>query len=291
MYRSQPIHAARAALSALACAVCVAFTAGAQAQQTITFAVNEGVTYRTGAEGTKQNYKAIADDLSKIMKAKVQIEVVPEYATLEKELAARAYGIAFIHPTHVALAAVKRGHYSLAAVSKAHTNYRASFLSKASLAAASPEDLVKMLASANKPVGAPDPNSITTLLIRATLRDAALATKSNAPQLKFTRYQESIPYMVDNGFVDVAATASESIVKQWTASGGKIVAASKPVPIKNLIISEALPKDVQEAVRAYFMELSGTAEGQAKLEKIGLKQGFVGFDQGNYVALAGWLGL
>lgn len=280
MFRKTLVTATVLALSAIACA-----------QQTIIFAINEGVTYRTGAESTKQNYKAIADDLSKLLKAKVQIEVVPDYATLEKDLAARSYGIAFIHPTHVALTPVKRGNYSLAAVSKAHTNYRASFLSKASLSAQSPEDLVKMLASANKPVGAPDPNSITTLLVKATLRDAAAAAKSSAPQLKFTRYQESIPYMVDNGFVDVAATASESIVKQWTAAGGKIVTASKPVPIKNIIVSDALGKETLEAVRAYFVELSATADGQAKLEKIGLKQGFIGYDQGNYVALAGWLGL
>ena len=221
---------------------CIAFSAVAMAQHTYVFAINEGVTYRTGSDATRQNYKPIADDLARILKAKVRIEVVGDYATLEKDLAAKTYDIAFIHPTHIALAPVKKGNYSLVAVSKAHINYKASFLSKKNAQTKSPEELGRLMATAAKPVGSPDTNSITAWLVRATLRDAAVASKSTAPQLKFTRYQDSIPFMVDNGFVDVAATASEAIVKEWTAAGGKVIAASKPVPIKNVIVSEAMGK-------------------------------------------------
>jgi phosphonate transport system substrate-binding protein len=270
---------------------CAALAQANSSGQTLVFAVNEGVTYKTGADTTRQNYKAIADDLSRVLKTKVRIEVVPEYATLEKDLAAKAYDFAFIHPTHVALAPVKKGNYALVAVSKAHVNYKASFLTKMNAQAKSPEELGRLIARASKPIGSPDSNSITAHLIRATLRDAAAASKSSAPPLKFTRYQESIPFMVESGFVDVAATASEAIVKDWIAAGGKVMAASKPVPIKNLIVSEALGKEAAEAIKAYFLELATSAEGQAKLERIGLKQGFVTYDQTAYVALGAWLGL
>ena len=263
----------------------------ANAQQTLVFAINEGVTYRTGAEITRQNYKAIADDIGRLLQAKVRLEVVSDYATLEKDLAAKSYDIAFIHPTHIALTPVKKGDYSLAVVSKAHVNYKASFLSKMTAQPKSPEELGKLLASASKPVGSPDTNSITAWLIRATLRDAAAAAKSTAPKLKFTRYQDSIPFMVESGFVDVAATASEPIVKEWTAAGGKVIAVSKAVPIKNVIVSNALGKEAIELIRAYFTELTANADGQAKLERVGLKQGFVGYDQTAYVALGIWLGL
>lgn len=268
----------------------VALASIASAQQTITFAVNEGVTYR-GNDNARQNYKAIADDLSKQLKMKVNVEIVTDYAALEKGLASKTYDLAFIHPTHIALAPVKRGEYTLAAVSKAHTGYKASFLSKVNAPVATPADLGKTLASGSKPVGAPDPNSITTWLIKATLRDAAAASKTNSPPLKFTRYQESIPYMVENGFVDVAATASEAIVKDWTAAGGKVIASSRAVPIKNLIVANSLGKDNIDTIRSYFVELANSAEGQAKLEKINLKQGFITYDQNNYVAIAAWLGL
>ena len=140
-------------------------------------------------------------------------------------------------------------------------------------------------------IGSPDPNSITAWLIRATLRDAAAAAKNVAPQLKFTRYQESIPFMVNGGFVDIAATASEPIVKEWVAAGGKVLTTSKSAPIKDVIVSNALGKEAIDAIKNYFLELSTNADGQAKLERIGLKQGFVTYDQTAFVALGTWLGL
>lgn len=189
--------------------------------QTLVFAVNEGVTYQSGGEASKQNYKAIADDLGRLLKAKVRLDVIGDYATLEKDLAAKTYDIAFIHPAHIAIAPVKHGAYTLVAASKAHTGYKASFLSKMNAQPKSPGELGKLLAGGSKMIGSPDTNSITAWLIRATLRDAAAAARSTAPALKFTRYQDSIPFMVNNGFVDVAATASEAVVKEWVAAGAK----------------------------------------------------------------------
>ena len=281
----------RSLLTAMA-ALGLAFAANAQPKaETLVFAVNEGVTYKTGGEASKQNYKAIADDLARLLKTKVRVDMIGEYATLDKDLAAKAYDIAFIHPTHIAIAPVKQGTYTLVAVSKAHIGYKASFLSKMNAQSKSPEELGKLLASGTKMIGSPDTNSITAWLVRATLRDAAAAAKTTAPALKFTRYQESIPFMVNNGFVDVAATASETIVKEWVAAGGKVIATSKPAPIKDVIVSNALGKESIEIVKNYFLELSANADGQAKLERIGLKQGFVTYDQATFVALGTWLGL
>jgi phosphonate transport system substrate-binding protein len=275
----------------LIAAFCLAASSLASAQQTLVFAINEGVTYRGGGDAARQNYKQIADDLGRLLKAKVRVDVIGEYATLEKDLAAKSYDIAFIHPTHIALAPVKNGTYSLAAVSKAHLNYKASFLSKMSAEPKTPAELGKLLASGTKMIGSPDTNSITAWLIRATLRDASAAAKTSTPQLKFTRYQDSIPFMVENGFVDIAATASEPIVKQWVAAGGKVLTTSKSVPIKNVIVSNALGKDAVETIKTYFTELSASADGQAKLERVGLAQGFVTYDPVAYVALGSWLGL
>lgn len=263
----------------------------AVAQQTLVFAVNEGVTYRTGADASRQNYKAIADDLARLLKTKVRVDVVGEYAALEKDLAAKSYDIAFIHPTHIAIAPVKRGDYTLVAVSKAHINYKASFLSNVRAEPKTPAELGALLASGTKMLGSPDPNSITAWLVHGTLRDAAAAAKASTPQLEFTRYQESIPFMVTNGFVDIAATASEPIVKEWVAAGGKVLTTSRSVPIKDVIVANTLGKEAIEIVKSYFLELSSNADGQAKLERIGLKQGFVTYDQPAFVALGNWLGL
>ena len=186
---------------------------------------------------------------------------------------------------------MKRGDYTLVAVSKAHINYKASFLSNVRAEPKTPAELGALLASGTKMIGSPDTNSITAWLIRATLRDAAAAAKASAPQLKFTRYQESIPFMVSSGFVDIAATASEPIVKEWIAAGGKVLTTSRSVPIKDVIVANTLGKEAIEIIKRYFLELSTDAEGQAKLERIGLKQGFVTYDQPAFVALGNWLGL
>ncbi len=259
--------------------------------RTLVFAINEGVTYRGNSDAARQNYKLIADDLGRLLKAKVNVEMIADYGTLEKDLAAKTYDIAFIHATHIALAPVKKGTYSLAVTSKAHLNYKASFLTKLTATPKSPAEVGKVLGSSTKMIGSPDTNSITAWLIRATLRDAAEAAKAPAPPLKFTRYQDSIPFMVEAGFVDVAATASEAIVKDWVAAGGKVLTTSKSVPIKNVIVSNALGNEALETVRTYFTELSAAADGQAKLDRIGLKQGFVTYDPAAYLALSGWLGM
>lgn len=275
-------------------AAAAVFAAVSHAQpntQTLVFAVNEGVTYRTGSEVTRQNYKAITDDLARLLRARVRLDVVSDYATLEKDLNAKAYDIAFIHPSHIAIAPVKRGTYTLAAVSKAHVGYKASFLTKMNAQPKTPEELGKLLATGNKPIGSPDTNSITAWLIRATLRDAAASAKTSAPTLKFTRFQDSIPFMVENGFVDVAGTASEAVVKEWVTRGGRVLTTSRSVPIKNVIVSNTISKESLDILKNYFLELSESAEGQAKLERIGLKQGFVVFDQAEFVALGAWLGL
>ena len=270
----------------------MAFSVSAQSgTQTLVFAVNEGVTYRGNTDVARQNYKQIGDDLGRLLKAKVSVDMIADYGTLEKDLAAKTYDIAFIHATHIALAPVKKGTYSLAATSKAHLNYKASFLTKLTAQPKTPAELGKLLASSSKLIGSPDTNSITAWLIRATLRDAVEASKTTAPQLKFTRYQDSIPFMVEAGFVDVAATAAEPLVKKWVADGGKVLTTSKSVPIKNVIVSNALGKEALEIVRTYFTELSATPDGQAKLDRIGLKQGFVTYDPAVYLSLSGYLGM
>ena len=228
----------------------LAFAANAQSKtDALVFAVNEGVTYKTGGDASRQNYKAIADDLARLLKTKVRVDVIGEYATLEKDLAAKTYDVAFIHPTHIAIAPVKLGTYTLVAVSKAHIGYKASFLSNLSAQPKTPAELGKLLASGSKMIGSPDTNSITAWLIRATLRDAAVAAKSAAPQLKFTRYQESIPFMVSNGFVDIAATASETIVKEWVAGGGKVI--SRPVSSEYLSSSLRNPMSARISRREW----------------------------------------
>ena len=96
--------------------------------QALTFAVNEGVTYRVPLEEVRGRYAAIAADLAKILKQPVTIEPIGDYNQLRRGLQAKTYDLAMIHPAHVSIQAMKGSGYKLVAVTKGYQKYTASFL-------------------------------------------------------------------------------------------------------------------------------------------------------------------
>jgi ABC-type phosphate/phosphonate transport system substrate-binding protein len=248
----------------------------------LVFAVNEGVTYRVPNTEIRGHYAAIAADLSKILKQPVTIEPIDGYGALRKGLADKAFDIAMVHPAHVAIDAIRHSGYRLVAVTKGYEKYHASLLVKADSPLKSLADLK------GRKVAAPDEDSITAWIVRATLRDA-LADAKGVTYI-YTRYQDAVPFMVDNGFAAAGATASTATVKSWIAGGGKVLAESRGVPIKEIIASPAIPADQIEKVREYLLSLDQSAEGKKKLEPTRY-QGFAAYDQTALMAIGTWLGL
>ena len=254
----------------------------ANAAQAIVFAVNEGVSYRVPNEEIRGRYAAIASDLSKLLKQPVTIEPIADYPTLRQGLAAKTYDLAMVHPAHLSIVAIRDTHYRLVAVTKGFQQYRASFLVRADSPLKSLADLK------GQRLGAPDEDSITAWLVRATLRDAQLDPK--AMVISYMRYQDAIPFAVENKLTIAGATAANSIVKDWTSHGGKVLVQSKPVPIKHIIASPNLTPEQVDKVRDYLTALDGTDEGKKKLE--GCKYaGFERYDEGALLAFGAWLGL
>ena len=245
------------------------------------FAVNEGVTYRVSDDEIRARYAAIATDLAKLLGQPVRVEPVPDYASLRKGLADKTYALALVHPAHVSIAALKAG-WQLVAVTKGFEDYRASFLVRADAPYKSLADLRGLK------LGAPDEDSITAWITRATLRDAFGANGQMA--ITYTRYQDAVPFMVENTFTQSGATASSAIVKQWQASGGRLVGKSKPVPIKHVIASPALSAEQVARLREYFVGLDSTEAGRKKLELLKVR-GYVPYDTATLLGLGTWLGL
>lgn len=248
----------------------------------LVFAVNEGVTYRVPLEEVRGRYAAIAADLSKILRQPVTVEPVGDYNVLRRGLANKSYDLAMIHPAHVSIQAIKGSGYRLLAVTKGYQKYTASFL----VAADSP--LTSLADLQGRKLGAPDEDSITSWMVRATLRDA----KVDAAQMRitYTRYQDAVPFFIENRLTDAGATAANALVKAWQAKGGKILAQSKPVPIKHLVASPNLGADQVERVREYLLALDGSDEGRKKLEPTKYS-GFEKYDEAKMLELGAWLGL
>ena len=114
-------------------------------------------------------------------------------------------------------------------------------------------------------LGAPDEDSITAWMVRATIRDQV----GDAKQVSYvyTRYQDAVPFFVENSLTPAGATASSAVIKAWQAKGGKVLATSKAVPIKHVIASPKLPPEQAEAVREY----------RAQLEEAGLDSSAIAY--------------
>lgn len=252
------------------------------AANALVFAINEGVTYRVTNEEIRARYAAISADLTKILKQPVTIEPVGHYPTLREGLKNKAYDLAMVHPAHISILAIKNQGYQLMAVAKGFEGYAASFLVRADSPLKSLADLE------GKRLGAPDEDSITAWMVRASLRDALKDPKSVV--ITYTRYQDAVPFFVENTLTHAGATAAGAVIKDWQAKGGKVLTKSKAVPIKHLIAAPSITPEQVAAVRDYFVALDATDEGRKKLEPMKLR-GFMAYDEKAMLELGKWLGL
>lgn len=257
------------------------FTAAPWAQA-LTFAVNEGVSYRVPLEEVRGRYAAIAADLAKILKQPVTIEPIGDYNQLRRGLQAKTYDLAMIHPAHISIQAIKGSGYKLLVVTKGYQKYTASFLVAADSPLGSLADLKGLK------LGAPDEDSITAWMVRATLRDAKV--EPSQIRITYTRYQDAVPFFVENRLTDSGATAANALVKAWQGKGGKILAQSKSVPIKHVVASPSLSAADVEKVRDYLVGLDSNDEGKKKLEPTKYS-GFEKYDEAKMLEIGAWLGL
>lgn len=266
----------RGALAALLAA------AASVAQANLVFAINEGVTYRVPSDEIRAKYALIAADLGKLLKQPVSIEPVGAYPMLRKGLAEKAYDIAMVHPAHLSIEAMKKSGYKLVVVTKGFQEYTANFLVKANSPLKSLADLK------GAKLGAPDEDSITSWMVRATLRDALGG--ANQVTYLYTRYQDAVPFFVENNFTPAGATAAGGVIRAWQAGGGKVLAKSRPVPIKHIIASPNLTPDQVDKLRDYLLALDTTDEGRKKLEPTKYS-GYARYDEAAMLAIGAWLGL
>jgi ABC-type phosphate/phosphonate transport system substrate-binding protein len=266
--------------SGLATFATALLTAGT-AQADITLAVNEGVTYYVTPSEIREKYKELSELLSKQLKTTVKVVPVDQYPVLRKGLDEQQYELAFVHPAHHSLMSIRDGKYRLVVLTKGFTDYKARFFVAKDTHLKQPGDMK------GKRFGMPDPDSITAVITRATLRDLGIDTST--AEIRTTRYQDAVPFFVENGFSDVGITGSGAVVKQWQEKGGSIVLESKPVPIKHMIASTKMSDADVEKVRAVMLGLEKTESGQKILAKLGYK-GYEAGDPQQLASLTKWLG-
>lgn len=266
--------------------LCLAFVAPAAAQNDLVFAVTEGVTYQATPKEIRDKFAPVAEAIAKATGRRVKTVLVPAYNDLREGLAKQEYDVAYVHPAHVSMAEIKTGRYKAVAWTSGYTEYIVTLLT----AKDSPLKTVNDLRG--RTLVTPDPDSITAVMVRAVFRTEKLAASEgkevspNAARVITTRYQDAVPFYIENGFAQAGATAANAVVKQWTDKGGKVLYRSRPVPIKQIIVSTRLPADEQQKIRDALLNL----RDPKALETLGYK-GFVAPNPEVESSTIAWLGL
>ena len=244
--------------------------------------VTEGVSYQVTESQIAPRFEPIAEVLSKALKQPVTIKVFITYNGAREALKEQQVDIAFIHPAHVALEAVKSGRYQALAWTSGFTAYKVSLLCK------EPQPISDWKGIAGKGLVMPDVDSITSVITRAMLREHGL--QPAALKLTNTRYQDAVPFYVQNGFAAYGATAASGVIKTWKDGGGNVCAESRPVPIKQWVASRKLDAATASAAREALLGLAQSDAGKRALAT-STYTGFVAPSPEAETALMTWLGI
>ncbi|MBT2324300.1 PhnD/SsuA/transferrin family substrate-binding protein [Variovorax paradoxus] len=269
----------RPSLARWATALLLAAVAPAHA---LVIGVTEGVTYQASDAQIEAKFEPIAELLAKALKQPVTIKVLSSYSSARDALRQQQVDLAFVHPAHVAFEATKGGSYKTLAWTAGFTEYKVSFLCKDLQAISNWKDI------SGKSLVMPDPDSITSVITRAMLREQGL--QDSAVKLTNTRYQDAVPFYVQNGFAAYGATASTGVIKAWKATGGKTCAESRAVPIKQWLASSRLDATTATAVREALLGLAQSEAGKRALAT-STYSGFVAPSADVEKTLMTWLGI
>ena len=272
-------------------------TGAAAEDRELIFGVTEGVTYQATPKEIRDKFTPLADYIGKAIGRRVKVVLVPAYNDVRAGMAKHEYDMVFIHPAHVAMAEVKAGRYKAVAWTSGFTEYTVSILTNADTPLKALDDLK------GRTLVTPDPDSITAMMVNAMMRSGKLPVTNAKPdatntaelassvRIITTRYQDAVPFYIENGFAQAGATAARAVVKAWTDKGGKVLAQSRSVPIKQVLVAKGMPADEQEKIRVALLGMATQGKpGKDALDAIGYK-GFVAPNSEVESSTIAWLGL
>ena len=261
----------------------LALAAPAAGASDFILSITEGITYYQTNKEIQARFAPLAEQISKAIKRPVRVVITSAYAEAREGLEKQEFDLAFIHPAQVALGAIKSGKYKSIAWTTGYTDYSVMLLTNKDQPFAKLEDL------RGRTIVSPDPDSITAWMLRAMLRDQQLKPGEDV-KIITTRYQDAVPFYIQNGFAQAGATAAKAVAKEWTDKGGKVMLSSRPVPIKQWIVSSKVPPEEVDKIRAVLLGAAQNDAGKQALGTLGYK-GFVAPSHEDEQKAIAWLGL
>ena len=243
----------------------------------VLFGIAEGVAEQTGFSDLQEKYQPLADYLGRLLKSKVMLESSQNIKSAALNLQKERYELMFCRPSNVSAKALRDNHYQLVAMAKG--DFAANFIVLKNHPFKRNEEILQ------RTIALPDQNSLMAKVGLATLRD--MGGKPEPKQLRFTRYQEAVNFMVEMKFAEVGIVAPAQ-AKAWEKKGGMTLFKSKKLPFWSIIASSKVSKNDVAKMQAALIAMEESDEGKKILAKLGVK-GWVAGDHMEYVNMLTWL--
>lgn len=253
--------------------------AGPTQAANVLFGIAEGVAEQTSFGDLQDKYQPLADYLGRVLKNKVTLESSQNIPSALMNLQKGRFDLMFCRPSNVSAKAIRDNKYQLVAMAKG--DFAANFVARKDHPFKKPEDIL------SKTIALPEASSLMAKVGLATMRDMGSTPKPE--QLRFTRYQEAVTFMLEKNFSDVGIVAPAQ-AKAWEKKGGVVFFKSKKLPFWSIIASPRMSKADVDKMQKALIEMEQSEEGKKILAKIGVK-GWVPGKAQDYVDLLSWLGI
>ncbi len=252
-----------------------AFAAGGNALM----GISEGVAEQASFSEMQDKYRGLSEYLGRALKRKVTIESSQSFKSALANLEKERYDLMFVRPSNVAGRAIRDNKYQL--VVSAKGEFAANFIVRKDHGFKKPEDVL------SHKIAMPEEGALMSRVGMAALRD--MGGVKDKSQVRYSRYQEAVAFMVDKKFADVGVVAPAQ-AKAWEKKGGVTLFKSRPLPFWSIIASSKVSAAEVAAMQEALIAMENTEEGKAILKKIGVK-GWAAGQGKDYVDLLSWIGV
>jgi ABC-type nitrate/sulfonate/bicarbonate transport system substrate-binding protein len=263
-------------LACMFAAVALCSAASASAQQVV-LGVNAGLSTRDTVKAQEAKFAPLAQAASKALRISLQVKPV-QSPDVAKELAEKNLDVLIIH-THDALAAVKKKGYTLLAFSQDLKYDRVRILAA--------EGAAKLADVRGKRVWTTGAYSFATATAMAVLRSQGIAAKDIT--LKITRYQDAIPFMLQNKFGEFGVTRLDSVALSWEKEGRAIAFTTDRLPVYAVVAKPDTDAALSERLGSWLIGLSQSDETSGLAAAAGF-QGFRAAEPTEAERLSLWFG-
>lgn len=240
--------------------------------------ISEGVAEQASFSEMQEKYRPLANQLGRVLGRQVNIESSQNFETARKGLAKQRYDLMFVRPSNVTGVAIRDHSYQLVAMAKGQ--FAAHFIVPRDHGLNRPEDIL------TRRIAMPEQGSLMAKVGLAVLRDMGGVKDPN--QIRYVRYQEAIPFMLEKRFADVGVV-SPAQAKAWEAKGGVTLFKSRALPFWAIIASPKLSAGEVARLQEALIAQESSEEGKAILARLGVK-GWTAGNAKDYVDLLSWIG-